>query len=198
MEQKKKIHSLIVTIYLISIVIVMIGFAYISVPLYQLYCQSFGGTGNPFSIFGKNSHNIKISENSIGISNVSEKTQEINKPITVYFHADSSEDLQNKWNFKPCLQKLQVYPGDTALSFYIAENKTDTAISGISTYNLTPSKVGIYFNKIQCFCFEEQRLKPNESVEMPILFFLDPEFEKDPKMKDVDVINLSYTFYKVS
>lgn len=199
----------------------MIGLSYISVPLYQLYCQSFGGTGNPF--FGsKNSHQIlphqektwyenfctwnqTAQRNKIAETNILEDKEKIStqiqksnsnkkKPITIYFNADTSDNLP--WNFKPCLQKIKVYPGDTALSFYIAENKTDNAISGISTYNITPSKVGIYFNKIQCFCFEEQRLKSHESIEMPVLFFIDPDFEKDPKMNDVQVINLSYTFFR--
>jgi cytochrome c oxidase assembly protein subunit 11 len=94
------------------------------------------------------------------------------------------------------MNKIKVYPGDTALTFYIAKNTSDHAISGISTYHVTPAKVGIYFNKIQCFCFEEQRLKPNESIEMPVLFFLDADFKTDPKMQDVESITLSYTFYK--
>ena len=91
---------------------------------------------------------------------------------------------------------MQVYPGDTALTFYTAKNNTPEPIYGISTYHVTPPKVGIYFNKVQCFCFEEQRLKGNQSVEMPILFFIDPAFTQDPKMKDVDSITLSYTFYR--
>lgn len=92
----------------------------------------------------------------------------------------------------------QVLPGETALAFYDAENRTDEEIIGISSYNVTPAKAGIYFNKIQCFCFEEQRLKPKEHVEMPVFFFLDPEFANDPKMVDVDEITLSYTFYKAA
>lgn len=100
------------------------------------------------------------------------------------------------WVFKPTLQKIQVYPGDTALTFYIVKNNTPTAKSGIATYHVSPPKAGIYFNKIQCFCFEEQRLRANESIEMPILFFIDPDFEKDPKMQDVKSMTLSYTFFE--
>ena len=92
------------------------------------------------------------------------------------------------------LTRVKIYPGDPTLTFYIAQNKTNEARAGISTYHVSPPKAGIYFNKIQCFCFEEQRLKPKESIEMPILFFIDPDFEKDPKMKDVDSITLSYTW----
>jgi len=81
------------------------------------------------------------------------------------------------------------------LTFYIAHNKTNNPLTGIATYHVTPPKVGIYLNKVQCFCFEEQRLKPHETIEMPILFFIDTDFFKDPKMRDVDTITLSYTFY---
>jgi hypothetical protein len=98
-------------------------------------------------------------------------------------------------HFRPNAERLQVYPGDSALSFYSIHNKTNQPISGISVYNIIPQKAGIYFNKIQCFCFEEQRLKPNESIEMPILFYIDSDFEKDPKMEDVNSIILSYTFF---
>ncbi len=118
---------------------------------------------------------------------------EFNQQILIQFEADVSENLFG--TFKPTIKKIKIYPGDTALIFYIAHNKTDQPITGISTYHVTPPKVGIYFNKIQCFCFEEQRLKPQETIEMPILFFIDSDFFKDPKMRDVDTITLSYTFY---
>jgi len=91
---------------------------------------------------------------------------------------------------------LQIYPGETALAFYRAENRTDRPIDGISTYNVIPFEAGQYFNKIQCFCFEEQRLNPGETVELPVFFYIDPEFAEDPRMEDVDKILLSYTFFE--
>jgi len=98
------------------------------------------------------------------------------------------------WIFKPAAgtQKISLYPGDTALTFYTVQNTSDEAKSGIFTYHLQPPKAGIYFNKIQCFCFEEQRFKAGETIEMPVLFYIDPDFEKDPKMRDVDSITLAY------
>ena len=177
----------------------MLGFSYISVPLYQLYCQSFGG--NPF--LQNTETNFKsLQDNVTQLTNSDTKIKPIHstnieyqpKQINIHFNADTSDNLP--WNFKPYINKIRIYPGDTGLSFYKAENNTNEAISGISTYFVSPPKVGIYFNKIQCFCFEEQRLKAHESVEMPILFFIDPEFSKDPKMADVTDIVLSYTFYK--
>lgn len=80
--------------------------------------------------------------------------------------------------------------------FYSATNPSDTDIVGISTYNILPLKAGAYFNKIQCFCFEEQKLKAGEQVDMPVFFFLDPEMATDPQMADVREVTLSYTFFK--
>lgn len=117
-------------------------------------------------------------------------------PITIHLCADVPGNLP--WDLKPSVQKIKVYPGDTALTFYTAHNLSDEAITGVATYGVSPAKAGAHFNKIQCFCFEEQRLKGHEYVELPILFFIDPEFSKDPKMKDIDCVTLSYTFCRVS
>lgn len=87
-------------------------------------------------------------------------------------------------------------PGETALAFFKAKNNTQEPIIGISTYSVIPYKAAQYFNKIQCFCFEEQRLEPGEEVDMPVLFFIDPDFSSDPWMKDVNEITLHYTFFK--
>ena len=160
----------------------MLGFSYGSVPLYKLYCQTVGLGGLENSPVEESLRN-----------NVSSKNEA--RSLIINFESEVSQDME--WEFKPISQKIRVYPGDTALTFYLAQNKTSESVSGVSTYNITPQKAGIYFNKIQCFCFEEQRLKPNESVEMPILFYIDSEFLDDPKMNDVNDITLNYTFYKM-
>uniref|UniRef100_A0A4X2M512 Cytochrome c oxidase assembly protein COX11, mitochondrial n=1 Tax=Vombatus ursinus TaxID=29139 RepID=A0A4X2M512_VOMUR len=114
--------------------------------------------------------------------------------IKVTFNADVHASLH--WNFRPQQTEIYVVPGETALAFYKAKNPTDKPVIGISTYNVVPFEAGQYFNKIQCFCFEEQRLNPQEEVDMPVFFFIDPEFAEDPKMAKVDVITLSYTFFE--
>ncbi|KAI1232419.1 hypothetical protein IHE44_0006879, partial [Lamprotornis superbus] len=114
--------------------------------------------------------------------------------IRVTFNADTHASIQ--WNFKPQQSEIYVVPGETALAFYKAKNPTDKPIIGISTYNVVPFEAGQYFNKIQCFCFEEQRLNPQEEVDMPVFFYIDPEFAEDPKMAKVDLITLSYTFFE--
>ena len=86
-------------------------------------------------------------------------------------------------------------PGETALAFYTATNKSDEDIIGVATYSVTPGQVAPYFSKIQCFCFEEQRLNAGETVDMPVFFFIDPDFVNDPTMNKIDTITLSYTFF---
>lgn len=86
-------------------------------------------------------------------------------------------------------------PGETALAFYTATNKSDEDIIGVATYSVSPGQVAPYFSKIQCFCFEEQRLNKGETVDMPVFFYIDPEFVNDINMKGIDTITLSYTFF---
>ncbi|KAI5694983.1 hypothetical protein M8J76_007271 [Diaphorina citri] len=116
------------------------------------------------------------------------------RPIKITFNADTSSSM--RWNFRPQQADITVYPGETALAFYTAKNPTNSPIVGISTYNVVPFDAGQYFNKIQCFCFEEQQLNPHEEVDMPVFFYIDPEFVEDPRMEEVDNIILSYTFFE--
>ncbi|KAK3724981.1 hypothetical protein QZH41_017461 [Actinostola sp. cb2023] len=104
--------------------------------------------------------------------------------------------IQTLLSDKTLIGLFQVAIGETALAFYTATNPTDQAVTGISTYNVVPFEAGQYFNKIQCFCFEEQRLNPREQVDMPVFFYIDPEFSEDPAMAKVDTIILSYTFFE--
>lgn len=87
-------------------------------------------------------------------------------------------------------------PGETALAFYKAKNVSKEDIIGMATYSVTPEQAAPYFNKIQCFCFEEQRLAAGEEVDMPVFFFIDPDFAKDPQMRNIDDIVLNYAFFK--
>lgn len=89
-------------------------------------------------------------------------------------------------------------PGETALVFYRAKNMSKEDIVGMATYSVSPDHVAPYFNKIQCFCFEEQRLAAGEEVDMPVFFFIDPDFAKDPAMRNIDDVVLNYSFFKAS
>lgn len=162
-------------IFLTCLVVVMLALAYASVPLYRLFCQTTGYGGTTQVAAGS----------SLGVTD---------RVITVRFNADVHRDLP--WYFRPLQKEIKVRVGENALALYESENLSTTSISGMATYNVTPAKAGIYFNKIACFCFEEQRLEPGKRVDMPVYFFIDPEFASDPNLKDVHTITLSYTFFR--
>ena len=99
------------------------------------------------------------------------------------------------WEFSPTTPTIYVNAGETALAFYKVFNRADRPIAGIAIYQVYPEEVSMYFNKIQCFCFENQLLYPNESVELPLLFYLDPALAQDPTLNDVEEIFLTYHFF---
>jgi len=121
------------------------------------------------------------------------------KPVTtvprlrITFNSNVSSILP--WKFTPQQREVRVLPGETALAFYTATNKSDEDIIGVATYSVSPGQVAPYFSKIQCFCFEEQRLNAGETVDMPVFFYIDPEFVNDPNMKGIETVTLSYTFF---
>lgn len=119
---------------------------------------------------------------------------EDHRRLRITFNGSVSDILP--WNFTPQQREVRVLPGETALAFYTATNKSDADIIGVATYSVTPAQVAPYFSKIQCFCFEEQKLNSGETVDMPVFFFIDPDFVKDPAMRGIDTVTLSYTFFK--
>merc|ERR1711997_662408 len=100
--------------------------------------------------------------------------------------ADTAAQMRR--NFRPQQSEVKLFAGETALAFYTARNPTSVPIDGVSTYNVIPFEAGAYFNKIQCFCFEEQRLNPDEEVDMPVFFYIDPDYDTDPFLKDTNEI----------
>lgn len=167
-------------LYMSGVAVLVVGLSYAAVPLYRIFCQatSYGG------------------QTSVGhdASKIEEMKKIPHRVISVRFNADTSSSLT--WNFKPQQTEILVSPGETALAFYTATNPTDHPITGIATYNVIPFEAGQYFNKIQCFCFEEQRLNPHEQVDMPVFFYIDPEYAEDPKLENVNTLTLSYTFFE--
>jgi len=153
----------------------MVGLAYASVPLYQLFCQvtGYGGTTQVAS---------GAAEQVI-----------VDHPIKVRFDANVSPALN--WRFEAADAPLTLNPGEEVVINYRATNLGDAPSTGTSTYNVTPVKAGPHFMKIDCFCFIEQTLQPGESVLMPVRFFIDPEIVNDSNTVDVGEIILSYTFF---
>ncbi|CAO2835322.1 unnamed protein product [Amaranthus hypochondriacus] len=183
MIQEKKSRKMLM--YLTALVFGMVGMSYAAVPLYRRFCQATGYGG---TVQRRETVEEKIARHS--------KDGTVTKrEIVVQFNADVADGMP--WKFIPTQREVRVKPGESALAFYTAENTSSTPIVGVSTYNVTPMKAAVYFNKIQCFCFEEQRLLPGEQVDMPVFFYIDPEFETDPRMDGINNMILSYTFFKV-
>jgi len=168
-------------LYLFGLALLTTGMSYAAVPLYRMFCQASGYGGTTKAVGHGDDKVEKLKPNK-------------ERRITVRFNADTAATMQ--WNFRPQQSEVTLYAGETALAFYTAKNPTEKPIDGISTYNVIPFEAGLYFNKIQCFCFEEQRLNPGEEVDMPVFFYIDPEFLEDPFLEEVDEIHLSYTFFE--
>ncbi|KAJ1841151.1 Cytochrome c oxidase assembly protein cox11, mitochondrial [Coemansia sp. RSA 2703] len=168
-------------LYVSSFVIIFLGISYAAVPLYRLLCKRTGFMGTP-----KTEPTIRDVESLRPLEN--------HRKLQITFSGQVSTVLN--WSFKPEQRQVNVVPGETALAFFKAYNKSDKPIVGVATYNVIPEQAAPYFNKIQCFCFDEQQLDPKEEIDMPVFFFIDPEFANDPLMDNIDEITLSYTFFK--
>ncbi|KAK9809723.1 hypothetical protein WJX73_010461 [Symbiochloris irregularis] len=169
----------------------MIGMTYASVPLYRMFCQAtgYGGTVQQGSTV---EDKIRARREN---PNAELEQAAASREITVSFVGNVIDGLP--WKFTPTQRSVTVRPGESTLAFYTAKNRSERDITGVSTYNVAPQQAGAYFNKIQCFCFEEQRLRAGEQVDMPLFFYLDPEFATDPRMDSINNLTLSYTFFKV-
>ena len=162
-------------VLLVSVVMGMAGLAFASVPLYRLFCQATGFAGTT--------------------QRAAAAPREIAGPVvTVRFDAETAADLP--WEFRPLTASVQVHPGEQREVLYRAINHSAAAVTGTATFNVTPMKSGIYFDKLQCFCFTEQLLGPGESRDMGVTFFVDPDLATDPGTRDVRTITLSYTMFR--
>ncbi len=165
-------------VILFAIVGGMVGVAFASVPLYQLFCQITGYGGTTTAAVGKPA-DVMATDAPM---------------ITVRF--DSNVDKALPWGFRPDQKEVKIRVGAESLATFTAHNNGDRAIIGNATFNVTPYKAGEYFQKIECFCFTEQKLNPDETVSMPVSFFVDPEIMNDPNTMEIRTITLSYTFYR--
>ena len=166
-----------ILVILAVVVAVMVGLAYASVPLYQLFCQ-VTGYGGTTQVTGDAA--VEILPDHL---------------VRVRFDANTNPALN--WRFEAVDAPVTLNPGEEVVINYRATNLGDTASAGTSTYNVTPVKAGPHFMKIDCFCFIEQTLQPGESVLMPVQFYIDPDIASEPGTADIDEIILSYTFFPV-
>jgi cytochrome c oxidase assembly protein subunit 11 len=155
----------------------MLGLGFASVPLYRIFCQvtGFGGT------------TMRVSEAQAATVKASTRM------ISVRFDANVDRALPWRFANQQTTQDLRI--GARKMAFYSAENLSDKPVTGIASFNVEPELAGKYFNKIQCFCFNEQTLQPGQSVNMPVIYYVDPKILEDPETKDIEQITLSYTFH---
>lgn len=175
--------------YTLSIILGTVAFSYGSVPMYKMICQTTGWGGQPIKAPGHGGVSGDDEDQASRLVPVRDARR-----IRVTFNASVSDVLP--WKFVPQQREVRVLPGETALAFYTATNRSDTDIIGVATYSVTPAQVAPYFSKIQCFCFEEQRLNAGETVDMPVFFYLDPDLLRDLNMRGVNEVTLNYTFFK--
>ena len=169
-------RNLRTALFCAALVALMIGASYAAVPLYRLFCEvtGYGGTTQRAAAAPLSS---------------------IDRTITVEFDANTGPGLP--WTFLPAQRRLKVKVGEEAMAFYRAANNSSRPVTGSAVFNVTPALAGRYFSKIECFCFVEQALQPGQSVEMPVVFFIDPQIASDEDLATLATITLSYTFYRV-
>ncbi len=156
--------------------VAMLGLGYASVPLYRLFCQVTGYGGTTQRADALTASGIKVA----------------GKVVTVRFDANVAKTLP--WEFKPEQIKQDLKLGERKIATYRARNLTGRTITGTAMFNVSPEQAGKYFNKIQCFCFTEQKLLPGQDVRMPVIYYVDPAILDDPAARNIEEITLSYTF----
>ena len=161
---------------LVVVAVGMVALAYAAVPLYEMFCKATGFGGTPV------------------IARQGGERPVIARTVNVRF--DTNVDPNLPWRFQPLEREIKVRLGEEHLAHYRVTNVSQRPIVGTATYNVTPELAGPWFNKLQCFCFTEQLLMPGQSADMPVVFFVDPEMDKDRRYDNVRTVTLSYTFYE--
>lgn len=153
----------------------MLGVAYAAVPLYELFCRVTG--------FGGTTQRVEAASDTV-----------LDQTIKVRFDANVAVGLP--WRFSPLQREVELRIGEVVEVAYRAENIGSVTTAGTASFNVTPQAAGAYFNKMQCFCFTEQRLEPGEAMDMPVLFYVDPEIVEQAETQGLETLTLSYTFYR--
>lgn len=151
----------------------MVGMAYASVPLYRAFCQLTGFDGT-----------VRKADSAPG--------KILDRKLTIRFDANVRK---LPWTFEPQQVSQEVRIGDTGLAFYRVTNNGPTPVTGRATYNVVPESAGLYFQKLECFCFTDQTIQPGETKEFPVVYFVDPKFAEDFETRGAQEVTLSYTFF---
>lgn len=178
-ERARQSNRKVATLAL-SIALGMLGLGYASVPLYRIFCQVTG--------YGGTTRRADIAQAAA--------VKDSGLEMRVRFDANVARGMP--WQFKPLQVADTVSIGTRDMALFWARNDSGRTVTGTASFNVEPEQAAKYFNKIQCFCFTEQTLKPGEEVRMPVLYYIDPAILDDPDNKDVHEITLSYTFHVTS
>ena len=177
MEKTKKFKNIYLLFYVFLFAFGMLGLSFASVPLYDLFCRvtGYAGTTQKASLAPGPKVDASL--------------------YKVRFDANISPDLN--WAFVAPSDEIQLKPGVEKIIYYTAKNLSNVPSTGTASFNVSPPKAGSVFMKIECFCFINQKLMPNEEIKMPVSFYIDPEIDNDDNLKSLNEITLSYTFFKV-
>ncbi len=168
-------RNAVVATAVVTVIVGMTALSFAAVPLYRLFCAATGYAGTP----------------NIGLAAAPGGT---GQTIRVRFNADTNSGLP--WIFAPDQGEVISTLGDEQVAFYHATNQSGRSVTGMALYNVTPEKVGRYFHKTACFCFNKQTLSAHQSMEFPVSFWVDPAIRTDPNTADIKTVTLSYTFYR--
>ncbi len=175
-DRKKAKANRTIAVACVAFTVGMIGMSYAAVPLYEIFCQVTG--------FGGTTQRVEQASDRI-----------LDQKITVRFDANTASGLP--WEFKPVQREVTMRIGETMQVAYEAKNLFGEAAGGRATFNVSPQFAGAYFNKMECFCFTDTELQPGETMDMPVVFFVDPDIIHAPEAKNLTAITLSYTFFPI-
>ena len=157
-----------------AVAVTMVGASYAAVPLYAAFCKATG--------YGGTTQVARVTPAARGA-----------RTLSVSFDANVAPGLD--WTFEPESPTVSLRTGATATVYFRVHNRSARETAAVAVFNVAPDVSGAWFDKVSCFCFSEQRLGPNETAELPVVFFLDPRLEQDHTMNDVSAITLSYTLF---
>lgn len=157
-----------------SLALAMVGAAYASVPLYNMFCRITGYDGTP-------------------LVRSTEAGETLARRVSVRFDTNVAPGL--RWSFSPEIREITARIGETKTLFFRVRNEGPNASRGVATYNVQPGQAGAFFVKMKCFCFDEQVLAPGETMDFPVVFYVDPALAKDRNLDGLSSITLSYTYF---
>ncbi len=160
--------------------VAMLGLGYASVPLYRLFCQVTGFNGTTQRVSEAEAKTVAVTTQTISV------------------RFDANVERGFPWEFRPAQVTDTVTIGARDMAIFTAKNLSDKEITGTATFNVEPAYAGKFFNKVQCFCFTEQTLRPGQEVRMPVLYYIDPAIKDDRDASQVEHITLSYTFHPIA